>query len=91
MSAKSHLYNSCVKYGYVGSHSGGFEEFYLLGYNAVYSVERQPTIRRNISPSSSGLKNKPREKQLLPTACFMLVAKSQTFDNKIFNMSLWFV
>jgi hypothetical protein len=31
------------------------EEFYLLGYNAVYSVENQPMIRRNMLPSS-GLK-----------------------------------
>jgi hypothetical protein len=25
--------------------SGCYEEFYLLGYNAVYSVESQPTTR----------------------------------------------
>jgi hypothetical protein len=25
----------------------GYEEFYLLVYSAVYSVERQPTFRRN--------------------------------------------
>jgi hypothetical protein len=30
------------------------EEPYLLGYNAVSSVENQPTFRRNISPISSG-------------------------------------
>jgi hypothetical protein len=30
------------------------EEFYLLRYNAVYSVESQPTFRRIISPPSSG-------------------------------------
>lgn len=29
-------------------------EFCLLGYNAMQSVERQPTLRRNISPPSSG-------------------------------------
>jgi hypothetical protein len=38
-----------------GSHGGGYEEYYLLGYNAVYTVESQPTFRRNISPLSSGL------------------------------------
>jgi hypothetical protein len=27
-----------------GSHSAGYEELYLLGYNAVQSVESQPTI-----------------------------------------------
>jgi hypothetical protein len=35
------------------------EEYYLLGYNAVYSAESQPTFRRNISLPFSGLKNKP--------------------------------
>jgi hypothetical protein len=30
------------------------EEYYLLGYNAVQSVESQPTFRRNISPPFSG-------------------------------------
>jgi hypothetical protein len=39
-----------------GSHSGGYEEYHLMGYNAVYSVECQPTFRRNISPPSSGSK-----------------------------------
>jgi hypothetical protein len=29
------------------SHTSGYEEFYLLGYNAVYSVERQPTLTCN--------------------------------------------
>jgi hypothetical protein len=33
------------------------EEFCLLGYNAMQSDERQPTFRRNVSPSS-GSKNK---------------------------------
>jgi hypothetical protein len=34
----------------------GDNEFYLLGYNAVYSVERRPTCRRNMSPPYSGPK-----------------------------------
>jgi hypothetical protein len=42
-----------------GSHSGGYEEFYILGYNVVYSDERQPTSRKNISLPSSGSKNMP--------------------------------
>jgi hypothetical protein len=33
-------------------HSGGYEEYYLLGYNAVYSVESLRTFRRNMSPPS---------------------------------------
>jgi hypothetical protein len=32
-----------------GSHSGGYEEYCLLGYNAVQSVECQSTFRRNIA------------------------------------------
>jgi hypothetical protein len=40
--------------------TGGYEEFYLLGYNAVYTVEYQPTFRKNMSPPSSGSKNRPR-------------------------------
>jgi hypothetical protein len=31
----------------------GYEELYLMGYNALKSVERQPTFRSNTSPSSS--------------------------------------
>jgi hypothetical protein len=38
------------------------KEFYLLGYNAVKFVESQPTIRRNVTPTYSGSKNKSRKK-----------------------------
>jgi hypothetical protein len=38
------------------------EEFFLLGYNVVYSVESQPTFRRSMLPPSSEWKNKPRKK-----------------------------
>jgi hypothetical protein len=44
----------------------------VLGYNIVFSVESQPTIRRNTSPSSSGSK-KAGGMQFLPPA-FMLVS-----------------
>jgi hypothetical protein len=37
-----------------GPHSGGYESYYLLGYNAVSSVESKPKFRRNISPPPSG-------------------------------------
>jgi hypothetical protein len=41
------------------------EEFYLLGYNAVLSVESQnPTFRRNMPPPSSGSKNKHKKKSV---------------------------
>jgi hypothetical protein len=39
------------------------EEFYLLGYNVVQSVERQPTYQRNMLHPSSGLKS---------SACYLL-------------------
>jgi hypothetical protein len=38
------------------------EEFYLLGYNAVQSVESQLMVWRNTLPPSSGSKNKPSKK-----------------------------
>jgi hypothetical protein len=41
----------CTGHGRIwGSHSGGYEEYYLLGYKAI---ESQSTFRRNISPPSS--------------------------------------
>jgi hypothetical protein len=40
----------------------GVEVFYLLGYRAVYSVENDLTLRRNMLPPSSGWKNKPNKK-----------------------------
>jgi hypothetical protein len=33
-----------------GFHRGGYEEFYLQGYQAVHSAESQPTFQQNISP-----------------------------------------
>jgi hypothetical protein len=38
------------------------EEFYLLGYNAVWSVEIQSTFHTNMLPLFSGSKNKPSMK-----------------------------
>jgi hypothetical protein len=38
-----------------------YEESYPLSYNAMLSVESQPMFQRNMSPPSSGLKNKPSE------------------------------
>jgi hypothetical protein len=37
-------------------------EFYLLGHNAVQSVESQVTFWTNMSPQSSGSENKPSKK-----------------------------
>jgi hypothetical protein len=33
------------KYRICGSHSGGYEEFYLVGYSSVQSVESQSSFR----------------------------------------------
>jgi hypothetical protein len=50
-----------------------YEEYYLLGYNAVYSFQSQPMFRRNMSPSSSGSKNNPSKKAGGKLAAFTLV------------------
>jgi hypothetical protein len=42
--------------------SGGHDVFCLLGYNAVQSIESQPTFRRNMSPPSSGSEKEPSKK-----------------------------
>jgi hypothetical protein len=44
------------------SQSGGYEEYYILGYSAVQSVESQRMFRRNTSPPISGSKNRPSKK-----------------------------
>jgi hypothetical protein len=45
-----------------GSHSGGYEEFCLLSYNFVWSVDSHLTFRRNTLPLSSVSKNKLNKK-----------------------------
>jgi hypothetical protein len=54
-----------------------YEEFHVLGYNALLSVESQPTFRRNISHPSSGSKNKPSKEPansscLITASCWFL-------------------
>jgi hypothetical protein len=56
--------------------SGGYEVFYLLGYNVLQFFEKQPTFRCNIPPLSSGPKNNPSKKPsfgcyLLPVGFFL--------------------
>jgi hypothetical protein len=46
----------CTFRSILGSHSNGYEG--LLGYNAVWSAESQPTFPRNVSPPSSRSKDK---------------------------------
>jgi hypothetical protein len=48
----------------LGPHTGGYEGFYFLGYNAMESVENHQTFETNVSPLSS------RWKPEL-AACFM--------------------
>lgn len=55
--------------GLWGSHSNGYEEFYLLGYNAIHSVESQLMFWRDKSPQSS--KNKPSKVWYLFLADFL--------------------
>jgi hypothetical protein len=53
------------------------KSFCLPGYNAVKSVERQPTFWRNMSPPSSQLKRKPSKKSVrrrYKQACCLLHA-----------------
>jgi hypothetical protein len=57
------------------------QEFYLLGYNAVQSVESQPTFRRNISPHFPGSKIKSREKPNLPASCGFLLGLFFDLEN----------
>jgi hypothetical protein len=46
----------------LGFHIGGYEDIYLLEYNAMQSVQSQPTFRRNIWLPSSRSKNKLSKK-----------------------------
>jgi hypothetical protein len=45
-----------------GFHSGGYQELSPLGYNGMWSTENQTALQRNMSPPSSGSKNKPNNK-----------------------------
>jgi hypothetical protein len=45
-------HNTVLLYRIGGSYSGDYEEFRLLEYNTMYSVESQLTFRRNMSPFS---------------------------------------
>jgi hypothetical protein len=47
-------FRNSYKFGKIyGCYSGGYNEYYLPGYNVMQSVENQPKLRRNISPPSS--------------------------------------
>jgi hypothetical protein len=45
--------HSALNVGFEDLTSFGYEEFYLLGYRSLQSIEIQLTFRRNISPPSS--------------------------------------
>jgi hypothetical protein len=55
---------------FVGFQVSCFEEFCLLGYNAMWSVESILTFRRNMSHPSWAPKNKPSKKQVANRAVF---------------------
>jgi hypothetical protein len=60
-------------------------ELYHLGQNVVQSVESQPTVRRNVSPLSSGSKNKQRLCSL-PALCWLfawLILRSSRWRRRI--------
>jgi hypothetical protein len=48
----------CLLIRILDSHTGGHEEFCLLGCVVVYDGECEATYRSNISPPSSVLRNK---------------------------------
>jgi hypothetical protein len=47
-----------------------YEEFCLLGYNAVQASQSQPTFRRKMSSSYPRSKNGPGKKPELPPSCW---------------------
>jgi hypothetical protein len=47
---KSSIFWDITSWRIWGSHCGGYEEFYLLGYNTMESVESQPIFWRNMLP-----------------------------------------
>jgi hypothetical protein len=58
----------------LGSHTGGYEELFLLGYNAVPFVGNQLKFPREMSPPSSESKNKPGKKREWSKQSFTLVS-----------------
>jgi hypothetical protein len=63
--------------GIWGFHSGDFEEFSHLVYDALQPVENRQKFQRNISPPSSVLKSKPNKK---PARC-----RQQTLFGLLFS------
>jgi hypothetical protein len=43
----------------LGPRSSDYKQVYLLGYNALWSIENKRSFRRNMPPFSSEAKNKP--------------------------------
>jgi hypothetical protein len=72
-----------------GSHSSDYEQYYLLGCDAMYSSRRSLMFWRNILPPPSGLRSKPR-KQLARHGLWaeMLAAFSVIFLHWLFNDSI---
>jgi hypothetical protein len=60
-----------------GSHSRGYEEFYLLAYNVVQSTESLPMFQKNMLPPHAVMNSMPSKK---PTWC-----KQKAFLRLFFN------
>jgi hypothetical protein len=58
-----------------GSHRHGCEALYLLGYNAVQSIQIQPIFRNKMSPLFSASKNKPSKKPEWSRECVKFMAQ----------------
>jgi hypothetical protein len=72
-----------------GSHSGGYEEYYLLGYKAVQSVESQPKFRKTISPPVFGSKNKASEKPAWKQVASSAHSSTLKMEAKFFRNVGW--
>jgi hypothetical protein len=61
-----------ISVGFEVLNGGGYEKFFLLGCNAIHSIESQLTFQRNMSLPSSGSTNKQAEPCLLRASHWFL-------------------
>jgi hypothetical protein len=75
-----HNWRTCSIFRVWGSHTGGYEKFCLLKYNALWSTENQQTFRKNMS------KNKPSKKISVKAGS----KRNQSYFNACFFLGLFF-